>query len=206
MDDSTIDRVVTPDNVALGHTWLKRKLKEAFALYKRRVVDDIDDPDLTDATLLCDSALGVYIPQRFAQEINRSFVSGVADKDWLVLEAGPSNEYYWDAWADALDNAKVTDPKLGKCYLHQDGDLWMVPVEKVKKKEGETLTILGIKFRKMEVRDYDGFAGADEGSYIAESDKAVLIYSPTAQSISEIGYDETSSLSWQHDWNMTKIL
>lgn len=163
-----------------------------------------DEVNLEHAQLFADSSRGRFIPQYFAQTVNREYVTGVGEDDYKVLEAGPDHEHYDDAWAGVLDNAEITDPKTGvKHYLHQDEDLWIVPVEK---EEATTITVLGIKFRKMERDDYDGFAGADEGSYIAESDTATLIYSPTAQSISEVGYDEVKKDSWQRDWNMTVIL
>ncbi len=199
-----IDTIVTPANVNLGHTWLKRKLRAAFEGEVKETSDDVLF-NLSMATLFVDSSRGVYIPQYFAQSVQRDLVTGVGDDDYTTLIAGPDHPFYWEAWADVLDNATINDPKLGECYLHQDEDLWVVPVEKAVD-QTDTCVHLGITFRKMQKDDYEGYAGADEGSYIAESDKAVLIYSPTAQSISEIGHDEATDQSWQHDWNMTKIL
>lgn len=46
------------------------------------------EPDLADAILFCDGASGVYIPQRFAQEVKRDAVTHVSDKEWKVLETG----------------------------------------------------------------------------------------------------------------------
>jgi hypothetical protein len=88
-----------------------------------------DGPNLENAELFCDGASGIYIPQRFAQEVTRKFVTGVSEEDYAVLEAGPDHEHYWDAWADVTDNAQINHPELGECYLYQDGDLWVVPKE-----------------------------------------------------------------------------
>ena len=72
---------------------------------------------------------GVYIPRDFANSfIDRAkHVTGVSDEDWAILEAGPDHEHYWDAWTEVLDNATVTDDYDRRYYLHQDGDLWLVP-------------------------------------------------------------------------------
>jgi hypothetical protein len=71
---------------------------------------------------------GVYIPQAFAESfIDRdSCVTGVSADDWTILESGPDNESYWDAWTDVCDAARVTID--GHVYsLNQDGDLWLIP-------------------------------------------------------------------------------
>jgi hypothetical protein len=86
-----------------------------------------DEVDLAEAELFCDGASGIYIPQRFAQEVKRSLVDGVSVWAWLTLEAGPEHEDYWMAWEQVLDNARLTHPTLGECHLYQDGDLWVVP-------------------------------------------------------------------------------
>jgi hypothetical protein len=145
--------------------------------------------DLSKASLFADSSRGVYIPQYFAENVRREYVSGVSDEDYATLKAGPDHEHYWDAWADVLDNAKIMEPKVGECYLHQDGDLWVVPVEK---EEEVPMTVpakvvLGHEFREMARLDYMGFSGADEGSYICYLDdqKTTLILSPNGE-LSEI--------------------
>lgn len=94
-------------------------------------LDEYDEPDLSDAELLADSARGVTIPQFFAQTIRRDFVVNVNDDEWKILEVGPIHEHYWDIWADVLDNARLTNPDTDKTYyLYQtEGDLWLVPVE-----------------------------------------------------------------------------
>lgn len=90
--------------------------------------------------LYANSARGVYIPQFFAESVNRDCVSGISIEalDLLLIDPNkePENdieadqlEWYWDNWAYVLDNAVLTDPKTGiEYYLWQDGDLWLVPV------------------------------------------------------------------------------
>lgn len=78
-----------------------------------------------DMILLFDGASGIYIPQRFAQEIDRSRVTNVSDEDYAILE-NPDHEYYWDAWEAVLNNA-IIKGKTGKEYtLIQDGDCWAI--------------------------------------------------------------------------------
>lgn len=74
---------------------------------------------------------GVYIPRDFATSFKdrAKNVKGVSDADWAILEAGPEHEEYWDAWSSVLDNATVTDDHGREYTLHQDGDLWLVPLE-----------------------------------------------------------------------------
>lgn len=121
---------VTEENVAAS---------DIADILERNLECDGDGPDLSKATLFNTDRLGRYIPHHFAMSVDRSRVTGVSSEDYTVLEAGPDHEHYWDAWADVLDNAKITDPVQGECYLHHDGDLWVVPVEKepVKTETGE---------------------------------------------------------------------
>lgn len=87
----------------------------------------MDDIDLKHATLLVDGARGIYVPQYFAQTTPRDLLSGVSEEDWAILEAGPDHEWYWDTWDDVLGNASITGDDGTVYYLHQDGDLWLVP-------------------------------------------------------------------------------
>jgi hypothetical protein len=143
------------------------------------IVDDFK-VDLAKATLFADSNRGQCIPQFFAQTVKRECVTGVSDEDYKILEAGPDHELYLDAWINVLDNATISDPINGACYLHHDEDLWVVPVEKEEVKPTETKHVLGYDFRPFEEADWDGFAGADEGSFIhyCDDQKTVLIWSP----------------------------
>lgn len=184
-------------------------------LTKPKQTQQIDDEiDLSNAELFCDSHHGIYVPQYFAQNIKRDMVEGVSAEDYAVLEKGPDHEHYWDAWADVLDNASVSDPVKGKCHLHQDGDLWIVP-------EPVTKFVLGHEFRPMDRQDWYGFAGAEAGSYICYvpvnekfNTSTILILSPAGE-VSEINYvgeepdigddnhrdwkaDNTDKIAWEH--------
>ena len=88
-----------------------------------------DDNFLENAELYADGNRGVYIPQFFAQSVEREFVEKVSNYEWNVLEAGPDHDAYWDVWTNVLDVAVLQHPVLGKCTLYQDGDLWVVPTE-----------------------------------------------------------------------------
>ena len=78
-----------------------------------------------DMFVLFSDASGIYIPQRFAREMDRTRVSGLTDQ-WEILETGPGHDEYWDAWAEVLDNAVIKD-KTGREYtLIQDGDCWAI--------------------------------------------------------------------------------
>ena len=163
--------------------------------------------DLSKAILLIADSWGVFLPQKFAETIKRDFVTGVSDEDYKVLEEGPKHEFYWEAWADVCDNAKITDEKLGECYLHQDGDLWLVPVEKEEEKPVETKHVLGHDFKPFTELDWDCFAGAEEGSYICHcaDEKTILILSPDG-SISEIVWNDDTENASQVDYKPSKVL
>jgi hypothetical protein len=78
--------------------------------------------------LLFSDASGIYIPQRFANEMARDHVAWVSDEDYEILGAGPDHELYWDTWQDVIDDARVT-ANGGTVYaLYQDGDCWLIRV------------------------------------------------------------------------------
>lgn len=90
--------------------------------------------DLPESAILyANSAHGVYIPQYFAESINRYVInlwsSWIDDLDSLCL--GPDTcEDYWEIWEDMLNRLVICDPDTGiEYYLYQDGDLWLVPVD-----------------------------------------------------------------------------
>jgi len=74
------------------------------------------------AELYANSALGIYIPQYFAQTVKREEILYVTKEDWFILESGPDHEFYWDAWDTVLNCAETRDGGV----LWQDGDLWIV--------------------------------------------------------------------------------
>lgn len=80
---------------------------------------------IAERELLMDSASGLYIPQRWANEC-ASLWRGYDPEDVKILEAGPEHEHYWDAWADVLDNAECLQSNGKRWTLEQDGDCWAV--------------------------------------------------------------------------------
>jgi len=77
--------------------------------------------------ILFDGASGIYIPKRFANEMDRGHVSGVTDEDWEDLEAGPESEQYWDTWDQVLNNAVLIDNNGQTYHLYQDDDVFAIP-------------------------------------------------------------------------------
>jgi hypothetical protein len=75
---------------------------------------------IKESELYADSARGIYIPQYVAETIRRDKIKYF--DSWADLEAGPESKFYWDSWAEFLDNAE-TDCG-GKFW--QDGDLWII--------------------------------------------------------------------------------
>jgi hypothetical protein len=71
---------------------------------------------------------GIYIPRDFALSFNdrAEAVRGVSAEDWAILEAGPDHAHYWDTWEEVLNDAIVTMDGT-EYFLHQDGDLWLIP-------------------------------------------------------------------------------
>ena len=80
-----------------------------------------------DLQIYADDARGIYIPQYFATSVHREFVKGVEEEDWGILESGPDNEFYWEAWDSVLKNATLTDSNGDEWTLYQDGALFLVP-------------------------------------------------------------------------------
>jgi len=91
-----------------------------------------------NAVLFVDSAHGVYVPSVFFHNVGREYLVWDCDNEtraWILQSCanGDPNvcEDYWEAWARAEEVLKVKHPENGKLYtLYQDGDLWLVPVEK----------------------------------------------------------------------------
>ena len=79
--------------------------------------------------LWLDDHRGIYIPRDFALSFaNRAkSVMGVSEDTWTILEAGPGEECYWEAWEEVLNGAVVTDESGNKYRVVQDGDCWLIP-------------------------------------------------------------------------------
>ena len=76
--------------------------------------------------LLFSDASGIYIPQRFAHEMNFDRVTGVKQDDISILSDGPDHEWYWEAWDAVLNDAVLRDTDGTIYTLYQDGDCWAI--------------------------------------------------------------------------------
>lgn len=95
-------------------------------------MDDLPE----NAILIASDRYGIYIPQRFAETVDReqADLGGMPQDDLTeclqIVESGPDAHGYWDAWDDLLCRLTVTDKATGATYcLWQDGDLWLLPIE-----------------------------------------------------------------------------
>lgn len=72
---------------------------------------------------------GIYIPRDFAASfVDRDkHVSGVSAENWAILDAGPDHEWYWDAWTEVCDDARIAGDDGVEYFVYQDGDCWLVP-------------------------------------------------------------------------------
>ena len=77
---------------------------------------------MKSAILFANSALGIYIPQYFAESHNPEKWCGIDTKDMAILNAGPDHEFYWETWESVLNSAETIDGAI----LHQDDDLWVI--------------------------------------------------------------------------------
>jgi len=76
--------------------------------------------------VLIDGRHGIYIPQVFAETMNRNYVRNVDDEDWGILLDGPESELYWDTWDRVLNNAVLKSAHGNEDYLlYQDMDLFI---------------------------------------------------------------------------------
>ena len=85
------------------------------------------DTQLSPKLVLSDS-YGRYIPQVYCEDADEEWAEsvGVDFKDVLVCQAGPDQDWYYEAWSNILDSAhKVIDGVTLR--LVQDGDLFEVP-------------------------------------------------------------------------------
>ena len=78
--------------------------------------------EVKQAVLFASDAMGIYIPQHFAESHSSDHWQGMESEDLAILLDGPDHEFYWDAWDSILNNAETIDGGI----LHQDGGLWVV--------------------------------------------------------------------------------
>ena len=75
-------------------------------------------------------ARGQYIPRDFATSFSdrAKHVTGVSATGWAILEAGPDHGDYYEAWCDVLQYARITNDDGVVFTVHQDGDVWLIPL------------------------------------------------------------------------------
>ncbi len=83
--------------------------------------DNNDDFDEYVQLAVTDAA-GIYAPQEF---LSRYDVEGVDAEDVATVEAGPDEEWYWEAWSNIEDNGYVMENDI-KWQIYQSGDIWLV--------------------------------------------------------------------------------
>lgn len=83
--------------------------------------------------LFCNNASGIYIPQRFAQEIKRDLVVGI-EPDFLDHLLDPDGENYWSDWGHVLNYCQVKNGD-NTWILFQDGDLWLLDLDRMTEEE-----------------------------------------------------------------------
>ena len=80
--------------------------------------------DEKELCLFASSSYGRFIPQFFAESVNRAMVTRISEEEYSILLEGPEHEESWDVWDRVLYNARITI--AGSVYsLYQDTDLWI---------------------------------------------------------------------------------
>lgn len=82
-----------------------------------------------NARLILSDGHGIYIPQLFCDGFDAADAAriNVDFKDVEICQAGPDEEWYWEAWQSILDSCSFTDADGKVWRLWQDGDLWEIP-------------------------------------------------------------------------------
>ena len=95
-------------------------------------------------SLLITDASGIYIPQRFSEELEINGYQHEWNKlsQWTrdQIKAGPESEWYWDAWNTAESDLVRFDANGDEWSIVQNGDLWEVnqsALERFTEKHGE---------------------------------------------------------------------
>lgn len=81
-----------------------------------------------DAILYLIDAHGQYIPEIFAQTIDRAKTQNITEEQFSALEAGPNSEHYWDVW-DEIERNGVILHENQEYTIYLDGDLFFIPKE-----------------------------------------------------------------------------
>ena len=84
-----------------------------------------------DRAILVDDCLGIYAPQRFAEDYKSQVKNAdELEEEFDILKDGPSNEQYWDAWDHVINNAVLVGAS-GKEYWIEldDGGVFATPIQ-----------------------------------------------------------------------------
>jgi hypothetical protein len=83
----------------------------------------------TEPVLVLSDGHGRYIPELWCSDITEPDCSkyGIRWEDVQTCQAGPDEEWYWEAWDSILNACHLKDERGITWTLHQDGDLWEVP-------------------------------------------------------------------------------
>jgi hypothetical protein len=83
---------------------------------------------------------GVHIPKMFVESFadNKLVLIDAAAEDLEILKAGPDHEHYWDAWDSITRDCQVDDEKGNHYHIHQEGDVWLIPVGMTWDEENDT--------------------------------------------------------------------
>lgn len=86
-----------------------------------------------NAQLLVIDRHGVYIPHLFAKHYREDITNAKELTNALDDLGNPESETYWDSWETVLDRARMRNSFFPETefVLHQDGDLWQVPIDEV---------------------------------------------------------------------------
>lgn len=74
--------------------------------------------------LLIDEAAGIYIPRNFYE--NFDMPTWGLNINYFLDLSHPDNEFYWEAWDEALAQATYLDDDGHTWTLYQDGSLFAV--------------------------------------------------------------------------------
>jgi len=75
---------------------------------------------------ILDGNRGIYLPQDFTRKYDLDDCGPDIDpEDWAIVENGPDEEFYWEAWDNILENARILAD--GHFWgLWQDQDLFAI--------------------------------------------------------------------------------
>ena len=92
----------------------------------RRIESAYAEPP--EPNIVLNDSHGVYIPQLWCADITEADAErlGISWEDVKTCQAGPYQEWYWEAWQEILNDCVMADDNGVTWRLYQDGDLWEV--------------------------------------------------------------------------------